>query len=193
MTDAKIIHVDFKNRCKVSAVSSSSLLNEDVLRASGFDDRTIANVMTLAAPIPTKTTVFDTYDHYKGSSYEDTKNLSCKDIAKLIRVQLKKFSGFKFGITTDYNHIRVRITAMPANTALYNPEWVAFNKANPHEHNSFQRYSADVARTLAAIEVLVSEYNKIDSDKFTDYYAPKFYGNVSVDYEFAKSRQSERD
>ena len=47
--------------------------------------------------------------HTVGNKYKDVQNLRVKDIAKLVRKDLKKFKGCKFSVKSTYNKIDVSL------------------------------------------------------------------------------------
>ena len=47
--------------------------------------------------------------HTVGNKYAEVKDLKVKDIAKLVRKDLKKFKGCKFSVKSTYNKIDVAL------------------------------------------------------------------------------------
>lgn len=114
-----------------------------------------------------------------GTKYD--RNLSRKEIAALIRNDVKALlpKGAKVSITCSRGSaINVTLTAYPRPVA--NPAHVAFLRAFPMKPYEFPRYTFEVAKLLAQIEALASEYRRDDSDSMTDYFNCNFYLFVGV-------------
>lgn len=130
-------------------------------------------------------TVDHNYSGYgtEGEKYQATKSLSTKEIAILIRKELKDevFSGLKFSVRSDYNHIRVEIIDAPTDFETINPEFEAKFQAGENTYGT-SRYNDNANALIEMIEKIVNSYNYDDSDSQTDYFSVNFYSSVSFCY-----------
>jgi hypothetical protein len=127
--------------------------------------------------------------HTIGSNYDGS--LNTKQIAALLRQYVKKlskFSGYKFSIRSDYNHIRVEITSIPDGVGLLNPDW-CYCQHDPILRNvpyldmpasAIKRFNSATQSIIDDIDAFLHSYNFDDSDSMTDYFHVNFYINVSV-------------
>ena len=130
-------------------------------------------------------TVQHNYTGYgsEGNLYQQTKEISTKEIAKIIRKELKSeiFEDFKFSIRSDYNHIRIEIIAVPNGFALHNPNYMIAYETGSCTMG-ISRFTDNAAALLDIIEKMLKKYNFSDCDGGIDYFNVKFYSNVSYDY-----------
>lgn len=109
-----------------------------------------------------------------GSKYEETKHLDIKDIAKLVRQDIKKavssgqLAKAKYGV-----RIRRYAGGRSLDVAIKNFDF----PLRGEDH-----LLTDVASaTLQFVRNLVDAYNFDHSDSMTDYFHVRFYGSVDFD------------
>jgi hypothetical protein len=120
---------------------------------------------------------------FEGSKYQATKNLDVKEIAKLIRQEIKAtFSNdWKFSVRIDRfangQSIRTNITQLPTEVKLYSDET---------NHWGGKEYSKEITDAINKVKMMSSKYNYDDSDMMVDYYNVKFYNHIGVDWRLVK-------
>lgn len=124
-----------------------------------------------------------------GTLYQQTKNLNFKEIAKLIRTDLKNTFGkdIKFSVTTKYyaggKSINVEIKETIRN--YLNPLNIKF----PNERHSI--YIGEGNELIEQIENIINKYNYDNSDSMTDYFDVRFYSHVWFDYDLKEKWENE--
>lgn len=124
-----------------------------------------------------------------GNRYEETKTMDIRDIAKLIRADIK--AAIKAGtVPAEYKYsVRIRrfaggsaidvsIDGAPDMRAEYYTgydEW--FDK-----HPGTEWRERPAAKLVETIESIVRAYNRQDIDTMTDYFDVRFYAHVSYGY-----------
>ena len=68
--------------------------------------------------------------HTIGSKYREVEDLKVKEIAKLIRQDLKKFKGCKFSVKSTYNSVNVKLTDCD-DVKKYFYIWEGVNQKDP--------------------------------------------------------------
>ena len=131
------------------------------------------------------------YSGYKstGNKYLLTKNLSIKEITKLIREELKiEFPNWKFSITsgggTLTSSISVEIKDLP-----YNPYSEIYDEAYKNDTEpksdfnriSIEKYNMIYLKDLKKIEKIVNQYNYNDSNSMIDYSDNRYYDTIKLD------------
>ena len=107
-----------------------------------------------------------------GAKYDATKDLCLKEIAKLVRKDLKdKFgSGWKFSVRTRHyaggRSLDVDVKTSPT----------PLRGAHTEEHGWFTPEGAEAHK---AIEAILAAYNYDGSNCLIDYYDVRFYSHVS--------------
>lgn len=139
---------------------------------------------------------------FKGSKYEETKNLDIKDIAKLVRkdiigamkngslpkpfkasVKISRFSG---GVSLD-----VTIKQLPDGFKLFSDNYLEQQKrkiaGEQIEHMPYYKTrTKEIQDIEKTIKDIVEAYNYDNTDVMVDYFDVNFYGNVDIDYELEK-------
>lgn len=138
---------------------------------------------------------------FEGSRYAETRDLDIREVAKLVRKDIKaakkagklpkelktsvRISRFAGGQSLD-----VRLSGIPA----LNPSYLCALARDPYNHSAVRYH---IPRLLPAmteaqklIKGIVSAYNMDDSDSMTDYFCNRFYSDVEVDW---KHRSAERE
>jgi regulator of PEP synthase PpsR (kinase-PPPase family) len=106
-----------------------------------------------------------------GSKYQEVKNLSVKEIAKLVRKDLKQFNDCKFSVTSDRNSITVYLI----NSSL---DKLTSNEDYKETGIRFVVFEKDFGNKLKEI---LNQYNYNNSDIMTDYSDVKFYSYIYRD------------
>jgi len=130
--------------------------------------------------MPTK---FYTPYGWRGEKYEETKNLPLKEIAKLIRKEIKqKFPDVKVSIRTKHfsGGCSIDVTIKQAPFKIINPEW---DYTSPY---TVDKYTKEARELLKEIEKIVNQYRYDDSDAQIDYFDTNFYSHVCFDWELEK-------
>lgn len=136
----------------------------------------------------------DTYNgefarDFKGSKYQETKDLDVKEIAKLVRKDIKEAikKGFlpkmKTSVTIDRysmgQSICVRVTeysdqVLTDEYQAHRGDWTYMRD------NQVEKYMPQLKATVEALKNILQAYNQDSSDSMVDYYSVKFSGSVSV-------------
>lgn len=123
---------------------------------------------------------------FEGDNYRKTKDLNLKEIAKLIRIDLNKYSlkckklGFniKLSVKTEYYSMgqSLHITLQEANFKLKNKDFngdLNISEANPIHTKKYSKLR-DV------IDKIIDSYNYDGSDSQIDYFDVRFYHHVGI-------------
>ena len=140
--------------------------------------------------------------HTIGNKYEDTKKLNLKEIAKLVRNDIKvaKKQGklpkeVKVSVRTEYyaggQSLNLTIKNFPG--GFMNPKFVKEMAENPHRYYGeySPRYRQEVSDAIKLLYRTVGAYNFNNSDTMTDYFHVRFYSNVEVDYSATQREEEE--
>ena len=123
----------------------------------------------------------------EGTCYQATKQLDIKDIAKLMRKDIKKqFPGIKASVTIRRysmgRSIDINIKGVPNGLIVNNPDF----KPEVFSPVPIPRYTPEAKKLLADIETIHKKYNFDDSDIQSDYFSVKYYGQVTYDWKIFK-------
>tara|TARA_R100000773_G_C4197633_1_gene101193 strand:- start:37 stop:447 length:411 start_codon:yes stop_codon:yes gene_type:complete len=102
--------------------------------------------------------------HTIGSKYNQVKNLPIKEIAKLVRQDLKKFKDCKFSVTSTYNTINVKLSACN-NLLKYFDVWEGYHQKDARYKDSFSK----------EVKSIMNQYNFDNSDIMSDYHHQNFF------------------
>lgn len=136
----------------------------------------------------------------KGSKYN--KDLNIKDIAKLIRkdiktaikegklpemktsVRINRYSGGQ-SLTIDIKEFKVG--------GFLNPEYIKAYHKNPHlAYTEYPpRYYPFVERALEDLERIANAYNYDNSDSMFDYFDVNYYTTIGINWEVEKEQREE--
>lgn len=113
--------------------------------------------------------------HTIGAKYEETKDLDIKEIAKLVRADIKKeFPDIKTSVTIERysmgQSLNVRVTE--SDTQLKNYSYDHTFKTNP------QGMTERGKEVKQGITNIVEAYNFDDSDSMSDYYHVRFHSSI---------------
>lgn len=137
---------------------------------------------------------FDQFDRgytghkFMGINYDKAKNMSRKEIADLIRGELRaRFPDWKFHIRVkSYSgggSIDVTIKYVPYNP--YTPEAQAALMTQKYyskeDYNSPEKYTEQFENDKKKIKSVISQYKMDDSDGMIDYFHTNFYDSLDVD------------
>jgi hypothetical protein len=123
----------------------------------------------------------------EGRNYQATRDLDIKEIAKLIRKDLKDpiFEGFKFSVYIDRfsmgQAINCEVVQVPEMFALINPNYDLALATNS-DMRGISRYNENALGLLEVLRNTIEAYNFDRSDAYNDYFDSKFYTRVSFDY-----------
>lgn len=120
--------------------------------------------------------------HTIGSKCQATKDLGVKEIAKLIRRDLKATFGkaWKFSVC-----IRRYAGGQAIDVEIKNAPCLLFRKATSPRAQAYHQTTERTAAANLAIETaqgIMDAYNFNDSDCMTDYFSVRFYGSAKIDY-----------
>ena len=122
-----------------------------------------------------------------GNKYD--KNLSIKEIAKLIRADIKaigytKANSYNISVTSDHNAININVISIPSNIEIYsnkNIDLNTYSKTSPDYFRQFNEKYSQKWRTIRSnLQNIHHSYNYDDSDAMSDYYSVNYYGTVSM-------------
>jgi hypothetical protein len=108
-----------------------------------------------------------------GNKYQEVKNLSVVEIAKLVRKDLKQFSDCKFSVTSDRNTISIYLKDSPLNRLeIYDQsqELGWGGKVISIEKNLRKK-----------VKEILDQYNYNNSEMMTDYFDVNFYSYFYLD------------
>jgi hypothetical protein len=135
-----------------------------------------------------------TANNFYGSKFEETKDLDVKDVAKLIRAEIKaikkagvylpkalkvsvKISRYSGGQSLD-----IVIKGVPFK--VLRQEFLAHVTNNPYASlQGVERYTPQAKAVMATLTEIMESYNRDQSDTISDYFSVKFYGDVNFCYE----------
>lgn len=123
----------------------------------------------------------DPNNETRGACYD--KNLSVKDIAKLMRQAIKKeLPGVKVSVRTrGYNAIEMRLVAAPGvNTDPLMPmqQWHDENRSQGIIRPWRENYHPDMVELMAKLCDIHDRWNRDNSDTSFDYFDVNYYGGV---------------
>lgn len=136
-----------------------------------------------------------TQRNFEGSKYQSTKDLSIREIAALIRKDLKKYptkDGYKFSVRSEVfrggQSIAVTIRSIPEDIAVETSEFVTWREQNPHSSylGAPQRYSDELTALIDDVKDIVNAYNFDNSDSSSDYFHQNFYDSIRLDLDVKK-------
>lgn len=130
---------------------------------------------------------FDQFDRgysgnkFVGSAYDRIKGLPIKEVAKLVREELRiLYPDWKFSIRTDHNSMNVDIVDIPYDP--YSEEYGAALNADQdfRADQHHQLYNDQYNKDREKIKGVVSQYNMNDSDGMRDYHHSHFYSSIDL-------------
>jgi len=136
------------------------------------------------------------YEVTYGAKYED--GLDVKEIAKRVRKEIQAAvkagelpKGLKASVRISRysggQSLYVKVTAVPRDFVVYNPERVRLDHEEPHRFHDVPYLTPEARAVEKKIEALYGAYNYDGSEPQTDYFNVNFYGHVSWDYDLEKA------
>lgn len=136
----------------------------------------------------------------RGEKYDATKGLSCVEIAKRIRQDLKEAqargdipAGCKFSVRSDHNSIDLRVMGLPDGFRYFQPEFLRWERDRPHELFRDERRSPELCDLMDKLSAIHGAYNRDNSDSMSDYFDVRYYGHAELDWQVrdeAKRRET---
>jgi CRISPR/Cas system CSM-associated protein Csm4 (group 5 of RAMP superfamily) len=132
---------------------------------------------------------------FEGCKYQETKDKSLKEIAQLIRKDLKQYTDnckklgydIKLSVKTQYYSMgqTIHVTIQDTNFNLFNSNF------NPNEkiNDNNEIYTNKFKKLNEVIHTICSQYNYDDSDSMTDYFSTKFYIHTHMSYKIKKKEK----
>lgn len=113
----------------------------------------------------------------EGENYEGS--LNTKDIAKIIKKELKKFKDTKWSVTTTYNTIKIALMEAPFEPTK---DGRTDLPVNPYLDNMLRdKNLTDDAKRVFEIAIKIARsYNYNDSDAQIDYFDTNFHLNTCI-------------
>lgn len=151
----------------------------------------------------------DPDNEVRGHRYDETRHLDIKEIAKLIRQDIKaaiKAGELPKGLKTSVRIERYAggqsldigvkdLGGVPlfSDDAIRNlKEFGTYQTTHdPYHEDHIKIYTSQVEIILDKLSQIQDSYNRDNSDSMTDYFDVRFYGHVRVDWEYERDlRQS---
>ena len=118
--------------------------------------------------------------HTIGSKYREVEDLKVKEIAKLIRQDLKKFKGCKFSVKSTYNSVNVKLTDCD-DVKKYFYIWERVNQKDPRYIDTFHK----------EVKSIMNQYNFDNGDSMSDYWHQNFFAFFDLDFPLLKKARVE--
>lgn len=125
-------------------------------------------------------------DKFRGSKYEETKDLPLTEIAKRIKQEIReRYPRVKVSVRTEFYSMgcSVDVWVQDADFNPINPEWLPSDSWYPVPKS---RYTEQGKQLLKDIEGIVQQYNRDNSDSSIDYFEVRFYSSVEYTYDLQK-------
>lgn len=149
---------------------------------------------------PVAVSVVSETNHFKGSLYEETRKMDLRDIAKLIRKDLKAAikdgtipkvkTSVRMSRYSGGQSLAVEIRTVPEGFVILSRERLEDDRKNPHGFPSRTLKTDEAAKLLEAVEGLVNRYNFDKSDSQTDYFCNRFYQHVGFDSDLTRAERA---
>lgn len=132
-----------------------------------------------------------------GSKLEETNDLSAKELAALIRGEIKgkmksgvlpkgKYSVRKESASSIY----ITVQELPQDFPLFNPEFLKARDDNERWHGGrITRYHNETSALLTHLKAIGEQYNYNNSDLMTDYFDYRFNLSVNIDSQLENERE----
>ena len=131
-------------------------------------------------------------NYTEGSKYQNHKDFSTKDIARLVRQEVRKTypakMGYKISVQYDsfanWSSIDIRVKGVPFQ--LYNKEYAVLAMAGRWEEIQDKRlgeYTQEGERFIKTLEKIAGQYNYSDCDGMIDYFDVNYWSSVVIDWE----------
>ena len=113
--------------------------------------------------------------HTIGNKYAEVKDLRVKEIAKLVRKDLKKFKGCKFSVTSDIRTINVKLIDCDE-IKKYFYIWEGVNQKDPRYTDTFHK----------EVKSIMNQYNVDNGDSMSDYWHQNFFAFFNLHFPLLK-------
>jgi hypothetical protein len=125
-----------------------------------------------------------------GSKYQSTKHLDVKELAVLVRndikeaIQSNQLPNGKYSVRIKrYSGGRsIDVTISDLEFPIIDREGYLASKLNSDPRVS--RYTKIARLTLKVVDLILNQYNFDDSDSMTDYFHVRFYGDAKFDWKY---------
>jgi len=118
--------------------------------------------------------------HTIGNKYAEVQDLRVKEIAKLVRKDLKKFKGCKFSVTSDIRTINVKLIDCD-DIKKYFYIWEGVNQKDPRYTDTFHK----------EVKSIMNKYNFDNSDPMSDYHHNNFFSFFDLSFPLLKRARIE--
>jgi len=118
---------------------------------------------------------------YTGNKYEQVKNLDIKEIAKLVRQDLKKFKDCKFSVSIERFSMGRALNV----TLVWSSDLKKFTTFKSEYCDLKVVFEPSFKNEL---ENIIKQYNFDKSDSQTDYSHVNFYTSLEIDYNFKNKK-----
>ena len=118
--------------------------------------------------------------HTIGNKYAEVKDLRVKEIAKLVRKDLKKFKGCKFSVTSDIRTINVKLIDCD-DVKKYFYIWEGVNQKGPRYTDTFYK----------EVKSIMDQYNFDNGDSMSDYWHQNFFAFFDLHFPLLKRARIE--
>ena len=144
----------------------------------------------------------DPRNEVKGEKYAETADLDIKEIAKLVRKELKKKfpakDGWKWGVRISRysggQSLNIKIKSVPEGQKIFNLEYLAYEADYQYLRiHEVPMYESEITEALEYAEEVTSCFNRKNIDSMSDYFDVHFYSSVGVDWDLAfKAKEEEK-
>ena len=118
--------------------------------------------------------------HTVGKKYAEVKDLRVKEIAKLVRKDLKKFKGCKFSVKSTYNKIDVALVDCD-DIKKYFYIWEGHSQKDPRYTDTFHK----------EVKSIMNQYNFDNGDSMSDYWHKNFFAFFNLHFPLLKRARIE--
>ena len=138
--------------------------------------------------VPTKVKACEVNENSTGTKYAATKDMDIKDIAKLVRSDIKasikagQIPAGKYGVKISRYSMgqSMDVTITDVDIQIYNVEKV-YAEERRENTDGMSWYSEEGRAVLKTVQGILDAYNFDKSKMIEDYHHQKFYGNVTYD------------
>ena len=119
---------------------------------------------------------FYTDNGIQGGCYK--KGLRVKEIAKLVRAELKKlYPSSKFSVTSEYNNLSVSL--MESDIKIFNTD-ITYTQINHYYIKDNETLTEAGRNLLENVNQISNKYNYSDCDSMIDYFSVNYYFDLNV-------------
>jgi hypothetical protein len=107
-------------------------------------------------------------NNFKGNKYTETQNLDIKEIAKLVRADLKQFKDCKFSVSIERYSMGQSLNVYIMQTPFDVYEYIEEER----------KYTLRANNLVTEVKNILNQYNYDNSDSMTDYFDTRFYSDI---------------